>query len=246
MHSRAAFSRKTLPDCRARRGLSRAVHGWGSVLRHWSVLIALMTPILLSGCYGTNVPAITALTAEDVGPVLEYRLYVPDRIEGFGSLGTMQFVRTGIREYDAFFLPGGDPLARGVLLRQLTTRNGNPVYVAQAAAYPLFAGPDPTSDRPGFQYWFYIFMLDKDGTGIVALPFADDDQKAVCDLGGLGSLARQQGFAIACDQEEGIVITGVPTTAKLWSFLREAAASGLLRWEDTAGRSIFDGVEFAP
>jgi hypothetical protein len=245
LQSRAAFASGTLPYCRARPRAfpGRSWLGFGAA--HWSVLIALMTPILLGGCYGTNVPVITALTADDVGPELEYRLYVPDGI-GIGGLGTMRFVRTGIREYDAFFLPGGDPIARGVLLRQLTTRHGNPVYVAQAAAVPLFAGPDPTTDRPGFQYRFYIFMLDQDGTGIVALPFADDDQKAVCDLGGLGSLARQQGFGIACDQEEGIVITGVPTTAELWSVLHEAAASGLLRWEDTTGRSIFDGEEFSP
>lgn len=209
-------------------------------------IVVLLVPVFLQGCFASDVPAITASSAEDVGPQLQYWIYSGNQLgdDGLRSKTDMaRFVRQAGVDYQLQLVSANDmnaalPYANGMYLRRLGMRSETSIFLVQfdLARFELIPGMTP--DKMGFGFMFYPVAVDAQQYGTVGTVACDDE--AVL------AIAEKRGVNLNCMKFDGAMLPRVanrPSEVQLWAFFQDIMHDGLLQWEDTNGIGALDWIE---
>ena len=191
--------------------------------------MAAALSISLAGCLGSNTPAISTKSAEDVGQRLQY--------SEFQGVDTFRLEKRSGVDYQFQALTGNPdepvhPFANGIYVRKLGFRADAPVYLVQFDLARFEINPRISPQSEGFSYFIYPVAIDGEGHGIVGI-FA-------CDRQDILDRARRVGLKIDCVDKGGVPIPFVSNRADesaLWTFLSGLLADGLFEWEDETGKN---------
>lgn len=226
----------TLRPC-APKGEGMNVTDFGNLAVWLRALSFASLAFFLVGCFTSDVPAITAQTAEDVGSTLEYWLD-DGQEESRQRMTKIGFVRQKDTGYQ-LQLSGPDnlpePFANGLYLRRLGSRDGSPVFLVQFDLARFELDPDVSPEQMGFGFMFYPVSIDDEKLGRVGMVNCDD--KAVVAAG------QTYGVELSCVEYGWDPIPHInnrPDEAQIWAFLQELLQAGLFEWEDTRKQGALD------
>lgn len=215
------------------------VTDFGNLAVWFRALICSSLAFLLLGCFTSDVPAITAQTAEDVGSPFEYWVYEGEQ-ESRQKTTKITFVRQNDAGYQ-LQVPGKDhlpePFANGLYLRRLGSRDGFPVFVVQFDLARWKLNPSASPEQMGYRFMFYPVSIDHERNGRIGLVNCDDE--AVLTAG------QTYGVELGCRKYEGELISHInnrPDETQIWAFLQELLQSGLFEWEDIRKRGALDFI----
>lgn len=215
------------------------VTDFGNLAVWFRALICSSLAFLLSGCFTSDVPAITAQTAEDVGSPFEYWMYEGEE-ESRQKRTRIRFVRQADTNYqmqlpDADNLP--EPFANGLYLRRLGSRDGSPVFLVQFDLARWELDPDVSPEQMGYGFMFYPISIDDEELGRVGMINCADDAVLAA--------SQTYGVELSCADYGGDPIPHIsnrPDEAQIWAFLQKLLQSGLFEWEDTRKRGALDFI----
>lgn len=204
-----------------------------------SVIAALLLPFL-AGCIASDVPAITARSAENVGGSIQYFTYATEN----GARVADDIIRLTRRTGNAYQMqigqtdtPGFMRFANGLYVRQLGSRGASPVYLVQFDLAKFGLDADISPEAYGFRYLVYPVAIDADGFGTVG--------RIDCANRKAAAMAGQYGITLACVDLDAWAIPRAGESAtpeSLWAFLTQALREDAFTWEDVTGVSVLDPV----
>jgi hypothetical protein len=213
----------------------------GIILLWLRTMAGMALLIVLSGCFGSDVPVITTNTAQNIGGSLDYwsRLAEDPKAEKF------RFARGNGNYYHLQLLDpeNADESVKQspdiVLLRRIGKRGSSVMYIVQFDfGRRKVEGLSP--EVLGYRYLTYLLSINPRGIGSVGT--------FKCNAASIHQHAKQANLNVSCLRNELTEDTafpylgGRPSPEVIQDFLLALIRDGAIEWEDDTGVGVLDGL----